>query len=99
MLNTLRLSSKLNGIKKSSKLPYEVDRCVRAVKIPETPETFITKKRKSENITYAELKRHAKKQKEEGYDNTADMINLYMKISYPFMCVVFAKKNTFDLLG
>ena len=60
------------------------------LKIPETPETFINKKRKSESITYAELKKHAEKQKAEGYDNTADMVNLYMKLSYPFMCVVFS---------
>ncbi|MGD9162462.1 MAG: LptF/LptG family permease [Desulfobacteraceae bacterium] len=63
-------------------------RCI--LKIPETPETFITKKRKSENISYAELKRHAEEDKAEGFDNTADLVNLYMKLSNPFMAVVLA---------
>ena len=58
--------------------------------IPETPETFITKMRKPEDRTFRELKKHAKKVKEEGYDNTSDLVYLYLKLSYPFMCVVLA---------
>jgi lipopolysaccharide export system permease protein len=60
------------------------------LKIPETPKTFITKKRKPEDMSYAELKKHAEKVKNEGYDNTADLVDLYTKLSYPFMAVVFA---------
>ncbi len=60
------------------------------LKIPETPETFITKRRKPEDRNYAELKKRAEKVKAEGYDNTADLVNLHMKLSYPFMCFVFA---------
>ena len=58
--------------------------------IPETPETFISKMRKPDDMNYAELKRRAKKYRAQGYDNTTDLVNLYMKLSYPFMGVVFA---------
>lgn len=58
--------------------------------IPETPETFITKRKKPDDMSYGQLKKRAEKQNAQGYDNTIDLVNLYMKLSYPFMSVVFA---------
>ena len=58
--------------------------------IPETPETFINKLTQPEDMTYAELKNRAKKAKAGGYDNTSDLVYLYMKLSYPFMAAVLA---------
>ncbi len=59
-------------------------------KIPETPATFIRKMKEPEDMNYAELKKHAERARAEGYDNTADLVNLYSKISFPFITTVFA---------
>jgi lipopolysaccharide export system permease protein len=84
-------------VKNAKILTLEKDNTYRTVKqpsyilkIPETPETFITKRKKPEDMSYAELKKHAEKVKADGYDNTADLVNLYMKLSYPFTAVVCA---------
>ena len=61
-----------------------------ALEIPETPDTFISKMRKPADMSYGELRKHSLKLKAQGYDNTSDRVNLYMKLSYPFMSVVFA---------
>lgn len=58
--------------------------------IDETPDTFITKRRKPEDMSYEELKKRAEKTRAEGYDNKATLVNLYMKFSYPLIGVVFS---------
>lgn len=59
-----------------------------SVDIPETPEMFIKKIKKPEDMSYGQLKRHAEKVRVEGYDNTADMVNLYRKLAFPFITLV-----------
>ena len=60
------------------------------LKIPETPGTFIKKMKEPEDMSYRELKKHAEKIKAEGYDNTAALVELHMKLAYPFIGSVFA---------
>lgn len=61
-----------------------------SIDIPETPEMFIKKIKKPEDMSYGELKRHAEKVRVKGYDNTADLVNLYRKIAFPFITAVLA---------
>ncbi|NLD35577.1 MAG: LPS export ABC transporter permease LptG [Desulfatiglans sp.] len=61
-----------------------------SIDIPETPEMFIKKIKKPEDMSYGQLKRHAQKVRAEGYDNTADMVNLYRKLAFPFITAVLA---------
>jgi lipopolysaccharide export system permease protein len=61
-----------------------------SIDIPETPEMFIKKIKKPEDMSYGELKRHAEKVRAEGYDNTADMVNLYRKLAFPFITAVLS---------
>lgn len=61
-----------------------------SIDIPETPEMFIKKIKKPEDMSYRQLKRHAQKVRAEGYDNTADMVNLYRKLAFPFITAVLA---------
>jgi lipopolysaccharide export system permease protein len=58
--------------------------------IPETPEMFIKKIKKPEDMSYGQLKRHAEKVKAEGYDNKADLVNLNRKLAFPFIAAVLA---------
>ena len=58
--------------------------------IPETPDTFIRNMQKPEDMSYTQLKKHAEKIRAEGYDNTADLVNLNRKIAFPFISVVLA---------
>lgn len=58
--------------------------------IPETPEMFIKKIKKPEDMSYGQLKRHAEKVGAEGYDNTADLVNLNRKLAFPFIAAVLA---------
>lgn len=58
--------------------------------IPETPEMFIKKIKKPEDMNYGELKRHAEKVGAEGYDNTADLVNLNSKLAFPFITAILS---------
>jgi lipopolysaccharide export system permease protein len=60
------------------------------IDIPETPEMFIKKIKKPEDMSYRQLKRQAEKVRAEGYDNTADLVNLYRKLAFPFITAVIA---------
>lgn len=61
-----------------------------SIDIPETPEMFIKKIKKPEDMSYGQLKRHAEKVRAEGYDNTADLVNLYRKLAFPLITAVMA---------
>lgn len=61
-----------------------------SIDIPETPEMFIKKIKNPEDMSYGQLKRHAEKVRAEGYDNTADMVNLYRKLAFPFITAVLS---------
>jgi lipopolysaccharide export system permease protein len=56
--------------------------------IPETPEMFIKKIKKPEDMSYGQLKRHAEKVGAEGYDNTSDLVNLNKKLAFPLISAV-----------
>jgi lipopolysaccharide export system permease protein len=61
-----------------------------SLNIPETPEMFIKKIKKPEDMSYAQLKRYAEKVRAEGYDNTAELVNLNKKLAFPFIAAVLA---------
>lgn len=60
------------------------------LKIPETPDTFIKKMKKPEDMRYFQLKKHAEKVKAEGYDNTTDLVELNLKLAFPFISAVLS---------
>jgi len=56
--------------------------------IAETPETFMRRMKKPEDMSYQQLKRHAEKVNAEGYDNTTDLVDLNSKLSDPLISTV-----------
>lgn len=56
--------------------------------IAETPETFMRRMKKPEDMSYKQLKEHAEKVKTEGYDNTTDLVDLNMKLAFPLISTV-----------
>ncbi|MBN1905957.1 MAG: LPS export ABC transporter permease LptG [Deltaproteobacteria bacterium] len=61
-----------------------------SIDIPETPEMFIKKIKKPEDMSYGQLKSHTEKVRTEGYDNTADLVFLYQKLAFPLITAVLA---------
>jgi lipopolysaccharide export system permease protein len=54
---------------------------------PETPETFVRDEERPESMSYSQLKRYAERVREEGYDNTTYLVDLNIKIAFPFIAV------------
>ena len=61
-----------------------------SLEIPENPETFAGRIKNPEEMSYKQLKRYAKKVKDEGYDNSKYLADLNFKIAFPFINVVLA---------
>ncbi len=61
-----------------------------ALEIPEKPEDFINEPRKPEEMNYRELKKYAAKIRAEGYDPTAYVVDMHIKLAFPFIVVVLA---------
>jgi lipopolysaccharide export system permease protein len=59
-----------------------------ALTIPETPETFTKVIRKPEEMSYWQLKRHAETVGREGYNNTRYLVDMHIKIAFPFISLV-----------
>ncbi len=57
----------------------------KVIPLKETPETFKIIEKDTEEMSYKELKRYIKKIKKEGYDATKYVVELYSKISLPFV--------------
>jgi lipopolysaccharide export system permease protein len=55
---------------------------------PETPETFVRDEKVPESMSYRQLKRYAGRVRQEGYDNTRYLVDLNVKIAFPFICLI-----------
>lgn len=56
--------------------------------IPETPETFVRGVRKPEEMSYWQLKRFAEIVGREGYNNARYLVDMHIKIAFPFIVLV-----------
>jgi lipopolysaccharide export system permease protein len=56
--------------------------------IPETPETFMKGTRNPEEMSYWQLKRYAEMVGREGYNNTRYLVDMHIKVAFPFITLV-----------
>ncbi len=56
--------------------------------LPETPETFVRPVKHPEEMGYRELKRYAQRVRLEGYDNTRYLVDMHIKLAYPFIVLI-----------
>jgi len=56
--------------------------------LPETPQTFAQVERKPEELNYWQLKRFAERVQREGYDANRYLVDLNIKLAFPFIIVV-----------
>ncbi|NTV59423.1 MAG: LPS export ABC transporter permease LptG [Deltaproteobacteria bacterium] len=59
-----------------------------SVPIRETPETFMRGTRKPEEMSYWQLKDYAKTVRQEGYDNAKYVVDMNIKLSFPFISLI-----------
>lgn len=71
------------------RLDYDVTRIEKKV-IPLTfkPEDLGAVTKKSEEMSFGELRQFVKKVKQEGYDPTTYRVDMYAKIAFPFICII-----------
>ena len=60
------------------------------LEIPETPDTFIRKIKKPEDMSYLQLKKYSNRVRNEGYDNTRYRVDMNIKLAVPFICLALA---------
>ena len=60
------------------------------LEISETPEAFVKGMRKPEELSYWELRRYASRVREEGYDNTRYLVDMNLKVAFPFTTLILA---------
>ncbi|MCJ7594800.1 MAG: LptF/LptG family permease, partial [Desulfobacterales bacterium] len=58
------------------------------LEIPEGPEAFVKGMKKPEEMSYWQLKRYAETVQKEGYDNTRYLVDMNLKIAFPFVGMV-----------
>jgi lipopolysaccharide export system permease protein len=58
------------------------------LEISETPETFTKGTRKPEEMSYWQLKRYAEMVGREGYNNTRYLVDMHIKVAFPFIVLV-----------
>ena len=58
--------------------------------IPETPETFARKIVQPEEMSFLQLKRFSERVKREGYDNTRYLVDMNVKLAFPFLSFILA---------
>ena len=56
--------------------------------LPETPRTFMRAVKKPEEMNYWQLKRYSERVLREGYDNTEYLVDMNIKIAFPFVSLV-----------
>jgi lipopolysaccharide export system permease protein len=68
---------------------YKTRRFIKMVlPVPETPETFRKIKKQPEEMTYNQLKEHAELVKSEGYNNSGYLVDMGVKLAFPFISLV-----------
>ncbi|MEN6468609.1 MAG: LPS export ABC transporter permease LptG [Smithella sp.] len=60
----------------------------KVIAIPEQPNDFKIIQKDVEKMGYFELRRYVNKVRAEGYDTSGYLIDLYGKISFPFVCMI-----------
>ncbi|MFC1866645.1 LPS export ABC transporter permease LptG [Thermodesulfobacteriota bacterium] len=58
------------------------------LEIPETPDTFVRKIKKPEDMSFQQLKNYSEKVRNEGYDNTRYLVDMNIKLAFPFISLV-----------
>lgn len=56
--------------------------------LPERPESFVKGLKKPEEMGYWQLKHYADEVREDGYDNSKYLVDMNIKIAFPFICLV-----------
>ena len=56
--------------------------------IPETPENFVRRVKNPEELSYWQLKHYTERVRQEGYDDTKYLVDMNIKIAYPFICLI-----------
>lgn len=56
--------------------------------IEETPETFIRPVKQPEEMSFWELQDYAEKVRLDGYDNTRYLVDMHIKVAFPFVLVI-----------
>jgi lipopolysaccharide export system permease protein len=59
-----------------------------------TPDSFVKREREPEEMSYWQLKRHAKRVSMEGYDNTRYLVDMNFKIAFPFIILIMVLMGT-----
>lgn len=59
-----------------------------AIQLPEIPNNFKRSMKAPEEMSFWELKKYTKKIREEGYDATQYLVDLNIKVAFPFICPV-----------
>jgi lipopolysaccharide export system permease protein len=68
---------------------YKTRKFVRMIlAIPETPEDFRKVKKQPEEMSYNQLKKEAEDAKSEGYNNSGYLVDMGVKIAFPFISLV-----------
>jgi lipopolysaccharide export system permease protein len=67
--------------------------------IPEKPESFVKGLKKPEEMGYWQLRRYADEVREEGYDNSKYLVDMNIKIAFPFICLVLVVTSIPIALG
>ncbi|RJR38272.1 MAG: YjgP/YjgQ family permease [Desulfobacteraceae bacterium] len=67
--------------------------------IPEKPESFVKGLKKPEEMGYWQLRRYADQVREEGYDNSKYLVDMNIKIAFPFICLVLVVTSVPIALG
>ncbi|MFC1531982.1 LPS export ABC transporter permease LptG [Thermodesulfobacteriota bacterium] len=60
------------------------------LKIAETPDTFVRRIKQPEDMSYQQLKRYSDRVRSEGYDNTRYLVDMNIKVAFPFISLVLA---------
>ncbi|NLA74207.1 MAG: LptF/LptG family permease, partial [Deltaproteobacteria bacterium] len=58
------------------------------LEIPEKPENFARRTKNPEDMSYQQLKRYTQNVKDEGYDNSIYLVDLYIKLAFPLISAV-----------
>jgi len=58
------------------------------LEIPEKPDSFVKGLKKPEEMGYWQLKRYADEVREEGYENSKYLVDMNIKIAFPFICLI-----------
>jgi lipopolysaccharide export system permease protein len=59
------------------------------IQLPETPKNFARTMKAPEEMSFWELRKYTRKIREEGYDSIRSLVDLNIKVAFPFISLVF----------